>query len=111
MGAVLRQLREARGWSLSYVAEVCETSGANLSKIERGLAREYTLELLTKVAQAYGLRAYELLARVEAVELMPDTMSEQEKTLLAASRSLSDGQREVLTSVALTLRPPALVGG
>src|SRR5690349_15859046 len=109
MGTVLRQLREARGWSLSYVAEICETSAANLSKIERGGAREYTLELLTKMGAAYGLRAYELMARVEAVEVAPDTLSDEEQALLSAYRSLSQEQKGVLASVAMTLRPPGTI--
>lgn len=106
MGAILRELRERQGWSLSYVAEICETSIANLSKIELGRAREYTLDLLVKVANAYGLRAYELMARVEAVNVLPETMSEKESALLLAYRSLGQGQQEMLMSVARTLRPP-----
>jgi transcriptional regulator with XRE-family HTH domain len=105
LGAVLRGLREARGWSLSYVGEISGTSGANISKIERGRAKEYSLALLSKLAEAYGLRLCELFALVEAVELASKAMGSDEAALLEAYRSMSAAQRETLMSVALTLRP------
>src|SRR4051794_34732152 len=103
-GAVLRGLREAKGWSLSYVGEVCDTSGANISKIERGGAKEYSLALLVRLAEAYGIGLYELFARLDSVDI-PMTSDRGEGTLLAAYRSMSDPQRDTLIAVATTLRP------
>jgi len=106
LGAVLRALREKRGWSLSYLGEICGTSGANISKIERGLAKEYTLQLLASLADAYGLKLYELLAAVESVDILKSGLGHEERRLVEAYRSLSATQREALMSVAMTLRPP-----
>lgn len=104
-GAVLRELREARGWSLSYVGEVSGTSGANISKIERGLAKEYGLQLVTNLAEAYGLKLYELFATLEGIDVSGTGLGREERKLLDAYQSMSEIQRETLISVAMTMRP------
>lgn len=104
-GAVLRELRDARRWSLSYVGEVCGTSGANISKIERGLAKEYSLQLVTSLAEAYGLKLYELFATLDGIEVAGTGIRHEERELLDAYQSMSETQRETLMSVAKTLRP------
>lgn len=106
LGLALRGLREARGWSLSYVGEVCGTSGANVSKIERGGAKEYSLALLVRLADAYGLKLHELFALVESVDTGREAADGGEGTLIAAYRAMSEPQRETLISVAVTLRIP-----
>jgi len=105
LGAVLRQLREARGWSLSYLGEVCGTSGANLSKIERGRAKEHSLQLLSSLAAAYGMKLYELFAAIEMIDVSGKGIGADERRLVDAYQSLSEIQRETLMSVAMTLRP------
>jgi transcriptional regulator with XRE-family HTH domain len=105
LGAVLRKLREDRSWSLSYVGETCGTSGANISKIERGLAKEYNLQLLSKLAEGYGLKLYELFAQVETIAVTQKGVGREERILLDAYHSMSDSQRQTLMSVAMTLRP------
>ena len=104
-GATLRKLREERGWSLSYVGEICGTSAANISKIERGRAKEYSLLSLLKLGEAYGLRLHQLFALIESVDLGAAALGDDESALLDAYRSLSTTQRETLMSVAITLRP------
>jgi len=104
-GAVLRELRDGRGWSLSYLAEIIGTSGANISKIERGRAKEYSLQLLSSLAGAFGLRLYELFAMVEMIDVAGKGIGLDERRLLDAYQSLSEMQRETLMSVAMTLRP------
>lgn len=86
--------------------EICGTSGANISKIERGRAKEYSLQLLTSLAGAYGMKLYELLASVDSLVTNVGTDS-QERKLLDAYRSMSAARRETLMSVAMTLRPPS----
>jgi len=106
LGATLRDLRQARGWSLSYTGEICGTSGANISKIERGRAKEYSLQLLSSLAEAYGMKLYELFASVESVNGASVGKGGEEGKLLDAYHSMSVAQRETLMSVAMTLRPP-----
>ena len=105
-GATLRHLRQARGWSLSYTGEICGTSGANISKIERGRAKEYSLQLLSSLAEAYGIKLYELFASVDAIDVSNAGKEGDEGKLLDAYRSMPAAQRETLMSVAMTLRPP-----
>lgn len=104
-GAALRRLRDARGWSLSYVGEICGTSGANISKIERGQAKEYSLPLLMSLAAAYGMRLYELFASLELIDVSNRAIGRDEQRLLEAYEAMSEGQRRVLVSVATALRP------
>lgn len=106
LGAALRRLRERQGWSLSYVGEICGTSGANVSKIERGQAKEYSLQLLKSFAAAYGMKLYELLALVESVDIRGQSLEPDERKMLEVYQALSSIQRETLMAVALTLRPP-----
>src|SRR4051812_38378391 len=106
LGKVLRSLREERGWSLSYVGEICETSGANVSKIELGQAKEYSLELLSKLAGAYGIQLYDLIASAETGAAAAKAINAEETRLLNTYRALSPTQRETLMSVALAMRPP-----
>ena len=57
--------REARGWSLSDLAERSGVSKAMISKIERGEASP-TATLLGRLSGAFGLTMSTLLARAEA---------------------------------------------
>ena len=106
LGEVLRRLRQARGWSLTYVAEVCATSGANISRMERGLAREYSLQLLSSLAAAFGTNLRDLFASVEGIDAPHIAQELAERDLLDAYRSMPPAQRETLMSVAMALRPP-----
>lgn len=60
----MRVEREARGWSLSDLAERSGVSRAMISKIERGEASP-TAILLGKLSGAFGLTLSNLLARAE----------------------------------------------
>jgi len=57
--------REARGWSLSDLADRSGVSRAMINKIERGESSP-TAALLGKLSGAFGLTLSTLLARVEA---------------------------------------------
>ena len=60
----IRIEREARGWSLSDLAERSGVSRAMISKVERGEASP-TASLLGRLSGAYGLTLSSLLARAE----------------------------------------------
>jgi len=106
LGAMLRDLRLARGWSLGYAGEICGTSGANISKIERGLGKEYTLQFLSSLSEAYGMKLYELFAAVESIDVSHAALEADERKLLDAYQSMSAAQKEAVMDVAMTLRPP-----
>ena len=107
LGAALRDLRLARGWSLSYAGEICGTSEANVSKIELGLAKMYSLQLLSSLSEAYGMKLHELFALIELIHYPPAALEADERTLVDAYRSMSAAQRETVMDVVMTLRPPA----
>ena len=60
----IRAEREARGWSLSELAERSDVSKAMISKVERGEASP-TAALLGKLSGAFELTLATLLARAE----------------------------------------------
>ena len=109
LGETIRRLRAERAWSLDYLGEICGTSAANISKIEHGRPREYRLELLRKLAAAFGLGLYELFALAEDVELTgKEHLAADETQLLGVYRRLMPAQRDTLRSVARNLSPPAV---
>lgn len=63
----IRIEREARGWSLSDLAERSGVSRAMISKIERGEASP-TASLLGRLSGAFGLTLSSLLARAETAD-------------------------------------------
>jgi transcriptional regulator with XRE-family HTH domain len=64
IGARIRAEREARGWSLSDLAERAAVSRAMIHKVERGDSSP-TANLLGKLAGAFGLSMSMLVARAE----------------------------------------------
>lgn len=61
---VLRQLREARGWSQEQLAERANLNRSYLGEVERGQAVP-SLVTVNKLAAALEIRASHLIARCE----------------------------------------------
>jgi transcriptional regulator with XRE-family HTH domain len=61
---VLRQLREARGWSQEQLAERANLNRSYLGEVERGQAVP-SLVTVNKLAAALEIRASSLIARCE----------------------------------------------
>ncbi|WP_144185528.1 helix-turn-helix domain-containing protein [Elioraea rosea] len=64
LAARLKAEREARGWSITVLAERSGVSRAMISKVERGEASP-TAALLGRLSGAFGLTVSALLARAE----------------------------------------------
>jgi transcriptional regulator with XRE-family HTH domain len=64
IGARIRVEREARGWSLSELAERASVSRAMIFKVEKGESSP-TANLLGKLSGAFGLSMSTLIARAE----------------------------------------------
>src|SRR5436305_353834 len=60
VGAAVRRLREARGWSLQRLAGTAHVSKQHLWDIERGAARPHELTI-KRLAQALGARVSDLM--------------------------------------------------
>ena len=63
LGAVLRQIRAARGWTLREVAKESQVALGYLSEIERG-RKEASSELLDAICQALGVPLWYVLREV-----------------------------------------------
>ena len=59
---MLRQAREARGWTLQEAAEMLGSSKAHLHSMENGTAANPTLRTLAAVVVVYGLRPEALIS-------------------------------------------------
>jgi len=63
LGRRLRELREGRGWSQAYLAEVSGIGRTHLSQLENG-RREAGLRIIETLAICFDLNASELLRGV-----------------------------------------------
>lgn len=60
LGATVRQLREARGWTREQLAERSEMNASYLGFLERG-DNVPTLSIIIQLAQAFGMEPADLL--------------------------------------------------
>lgn len=63
LGAVLRQIRQTRGWTLREVAQESQVALGYLSEIERG-RKEASSELLDSICVALGVPLWFVLREV-----------------------------------------------
>jgi len=68
IGAVIREIRQAKGLTLEEVAYAAGTDGGNLSRIERGLQR-CVHEVLEGIATGLGMTVSELYLAAEAMQV------------------------------------------
>jgi transcriptional regulator with XRE-family HTH domain len=105
IGATIRALREGRGLTLKRLGELCGTVPANLSKIENGLVRGYSTDLLFRLAAALGVNVFEIFALASGIKIVSDDkVTPDEWELLGAYRAMPFTQREMLKKVAGTLK-------
>ncbi|OLT30069.1 hypothetical protein BJF79_39660 [Actinomadura sp. CNU-125] len=65
IGAVLRNLRDTRGWTLQNLGSAIGRSHSYVSKVERGHVKAAKqLALVPAIAAAYGITPRELLAEI-----------------------------------------------
>jgi transcriptional regulator with XRE-family HTH domain len=62
-GAVVRELREARGWTQEHLAERAEMNASYLGFVERG-DNVPTLTIIIQIAEGLGVEVPELLREV-----------------------------------------------
>ncbi|HOG03303.1 MAG TPA: helix-turn-helix transcriptional regulator [Accumulibacter sp.] len=67
---VVRQMREAQGWSQEHLAESADLNRSYVGEIERGIASP-SLLTAEKLAQALGIKLSELVAHCENHEHPP----------------------------------------
>ena len=108
MGAVIRRLREQRGWSLGDMAERMNyrrgADASGLQRLERGTKRA-PLDLYSAVALALETPLSELIAAAERESGMsPEVLLPDEKRLLNAYRIMEPEARYHLDAVADALR-------
>ena len=107
LGLTVKTLREKRGWSQGALASYCATSTSNISKIERGDERGYSIALLDALAATFEMEVYELFASAAGVVFMDkESLTLKERELLESFRSLTTQQKDMLLTVSTTLRRP-----
>jgi len=76
LGAVITELRVERQWSQSQLAQRSGYEASSISRIERGKTNP-TMALVIVMADTFGLRPSQLLARAERKQLKnsPDQRS------------------------------------
>jgi transcriptional regulator with XRE-family HTH domain len=96
-GGLVRQLRDARGWTQEKLAREADITVTSVSNVERG-ATKPSAETVEKIAAAFGLRPGELdprrLARLVAEQAISFTRRR------AITRLLDIGEREVEAVIA-----------
>lgn len=89
-GAVIKHLRNEKGWSQGQLAVYSETSQPTVNQIETG-KRNPSTETLVKLARALGVEVADLFPKGQAP--LPDFESERRET--TADELLEDFRRQV----------------
>ena len=100
IGTAIKHLRELRGWSQEELAHRAGTAAPNICRIE---AEKHgpSIGLLGKLAVAFELRSYQLMALAEGVDLpdIPQDYIEGEALLLRLYRELPEEQQVLILGV------------
>lgn len=101
LGYVIRALREARSWTQEELADRASTTGATISRIEKG-KQDTTSDVLRNLAAAFDLKVYQLVAMAEN-EVPTDLLaleSPDEADLLQHYRRMTKHRASILLEVA-----------
>ncbi|MDQ2688945.1 MAG: helix-turn-helix domain-containing protein [Chloroflexota bacterium] len=98
LGREVRIARIAAGRTQASVARSVHTSGARISRVERGLVPSVTLRELARIAGAVGLKLY-----VRAYPAMRRLLDKPQLSLYAALRQRSHGSWRWETEVAVPI--------
>ncbi len=88
MGSILKRARLSQGLTLEDLSSKCAYSKALLSRVENNSVSP-SIESLTKISEALGLKLYDVFASVEVDEPVILKKDDREKF------TLSDGQCEI----------------
>lgn len=95
----IREIRQAKGYTLANVAEMIGVSVPHLSEIERG-KKNVNNHLLTRLASALGVEPRDLLSgtddpdELELTLLWEDLDREDRERLRNFARALADSKRD-----------------
>lgn len=97
IGYTISKLREARAWSQDELAFRANTTAASISRIENN-KQDATSDLIGKIASAFEMHAYQLVALAEGLE--PEVHRRPDDTevyrLIEGFRKLDKHKRAVL---------------
>lgn len=91
IGATLKQLRVKRSQSLQDVADAVGASKAHIWEIEKGSSKNPSLDLLTRLAEHFGVSVSFLVG-----EQPPDEQHEELVVLYRDLKELDEKDREVI---------------
>ncbi|MFC4158957.1 helix-turn-helix transcriptional regulator [Chitinimonas lacunae] len=96
LGYIIRTLREARNWSQDQLAHEAQTTAATVSRIENS-KQDTTVELAGKLAAAFQMPAYELIAMAEGYERVSEPLSvPEEGQLVDAYRRMDKNKQQAV---------------
>lgn len=81
IGPVVRQLRQERHLSQETLADAAHVSSGYLSKLERGMYKSPSFEVLSRIAGALGLQTVELY-RAAGIEHLLDAIDPKLEPLM-----------------------------
>jgi transcriptional regulator with XRE-family HTH domain len=96
----LYELRRARGLSQQKLADLAGCSKMHVSGVERG-TREFSLSLMRRIAEVFGVSPAELLSRQDN----PGLLAVEEQLLVDTYRSADKGDQAKILKVAEALAP------
>jgi transcriptional regulator with XRE-family HTH domain len=80
IGAAVRGLRNAKGFTIEELADIANIDRGNLSRMERGLGG-FSLEALCRIAKTFGVTVSDIMAAAELEQREPDAAQIIEKIL------------------------------
>jgi transcriptional regulator with XRE-family HTH domain len=101
IGPVVRRLRQERNLSQEELANAARVSSGYLSKLERGLYRQPSGEVLARIAHALGIAPSDLYRAAGMDYLLIESDPAFEillKTLMAKLEDLPDRDRQIIAA-------------
>jgi len=90
-GRKLRAMRQAQGWSQSYLARQAGISFCHVSQLEKGTRKSPSIDMVYQLAEAFNVSIYTFLTPTSPDSLYPDTSIDL--TRAEAAESAEDWQR------------------
>jgi len=90
-GTVIKRARQARGWTLDFVASRTRSHKGYISGMENGTVNPPSAKLIIRLAKLYGLDERDLLLRAEVEKSPKEIRAELKRRVFGATRGKGKG--------------------